>query len=99
VLGDMLELGPSEVADHPEVGEYAASHGVDVLVAVGPLSAELAAAFGGETHMAADAAAAGAVTAELIRPGDVVLVKGSRGIGLEAVAEALTSRTEAPARG
>jgi UDP-N-acetylmuramoyl-tripeptide--D-alanyl-D-alanine ligase len=99
VLGDMLELGPSEVADHREAGEYAASHGVDVLVAVGPLSAETAAGFGGETHRAADAAAAAALTAELIRPGDVVLVKGSRGIGLEAVAEALTSRTEAPAHG
>jgi UDP-N-acetylmuramoyl-tripeptide--D-alanyl-D-alanine ligase len=89
VLGDMLELGPSERADHREIGSYAASSGVDVLVAVGPLSEEMAAAFGGETHRAADAREAAAVAAELVRAGDVVVVKASRGIGLETVAEAL----------
>ena len=48
VLGDMLELGPEEVAAHRELGAYAASSGVDVLVAVGPLSTLLSEAFGGE---------------------------------------------------
>ncbi|WP_028061035.1 UDP-N-acetylmuramoyl-tripeptide--D-alanyl-D-alanine ligase [Candidatus Solirubrobacter pratensis] len=91
VLGDMLELGPSEVADHRAVGEYAASHGVDVLVAVGPLSASMAETFGGAAHAVADATAAAALTAELVRPGDVVLVKASRGVRLEAVAEALAA--------
>ena len=46
-------------------------------------------AFGGEAHVAADAGEAAAVVASLVRPGDVVLVKASRGIGLETVAEAL----------
>jgi UDP-N-acetylmuramoyl-tripeptide--D-alanyl-D-alanine ligase len=96
VLGDMLELGPSEVADHRSVGEYAAGRGVDVLVAVGPLSAGMAEAFGGESHLAADAREAAALAAKLVRPGDVVLVKGSRGIGLETVAETLAG---VPARG
>ena len=89
VLGDMLELGPDELAAHREIGTYAASSGVDVLVAVGPLSAEIASAFAGESHVVADAAEAASLAAELVAPGDVVLVKASRGIGLETVAEAL----------
>jgi UDP-N-acetylmuramoyl-tripeptide--D-alanyl-D-alanine ligase len=98
VLGDMLELGPGEEAAHREVGAYAAAHGVDALIAVGPLSALMAEAFGGETHHVAGAREAAALAAELVRPGDVVLVKASRGIGLETVAEAL-AHMEAPARG
>ena len=91
VLGDMLELGAAEIAEHRAIGAYAASSGVDVLVAVGPLSAAMPAAFGGEAHVAADAREAASVAAELVRPGDVVLVKASRGIGLETVAEALVA--------
>ncbi|HEX6021390.1 MAG TPA: UDP-N-acetylmuramoyl-tripeptide--D-alanyl-D-alanine ligase [Solirubrobacter sp.] len=89
VLGDMLELGPEEVAAHRELGEYAASTGVDVLIAVGPLSRATAEAFSGETHVVSDAAEAASVAARVVAPGDVVLVKASRGIGLETVAEAL----------
>jgi UDP-N-acetylmuramoyl-tripeptide--D-alanyl-D-alanine ligase len=89
VLGDMLELGAGEAEEHRAVGAYAASSGVDVLVAVGPLSSLMPAAFGGESHVAADAASAASVVAEVVEPGDVVLVKASRGIGLETVAEAL----------
>ncbi len=96
VLGDMLELGPSERSDHREIGSYAAASGVDVLVAVGPLSEEMAAAFAGETHLVPDAAAAATLAADLVRSGDVVLVKASRGIGLETVAAALAG---AQARG
>ena len=50
---------------------------------------EMPAAFGGESHVGRDAGAAAALVASLVRPGDVVLVKASRGIGLETVAEAL----------
>jgi UDP-N-acetylmuramoyl-tripeptide--D-alanyl-D-alanine ligase len=90
VLGDMLELGASELDEHRDIGAYAASSGVDVLVAVGPLSAAaMPAAFGGESHVAPDAEEAAHITASLVRPGDIVLVKASRGIGLETVAEAL----------
>jgi UDP-N-acetylmuramoyl-tripeptide--D-alanyl-D-alanine ligase len=98
VLGDMLELGAGEAAAHREIGAHAARSGVDVLVAVGPLSAGMADAFGGESLLAADAEEAARVAVDLIRPGDVVLVKASRGIGLEAVTEALV-RAGAPARG
>ena len=90
VLGDMLELGPDERALHREVGEAAASAGVDVLVTVGPLAAHMAEGFGdGQVREAADAAQAAEIAAKLLGPGDVVLVKASRGIGLELVAERL----------
>ena len=46
-------------------------------------------AFDGESYAVADATEAAALTGELIEPGDVVLVKGSRSVGLEVVAEKL----------
>jgi len=87
VLGDMLELGAGEVAEHRSLGADASV--ADVLVAVGPLSAHMLETFEGEAHHVDDAAAAAALVPGLVRPGDTVLVKASRGIGLETVAEAL----------
>jgi len=89
VLGDMLELGPQAAEFHAEVGHHASARGVDVLVTVGPLSTDTAAAFDGEVHSVADAGEAAALVPELIAPGDTVLVKASRGIGLEVVSDAL----------
>ncbi len=64
--------------------------GVDELIAVGPLAREYeAAANGVTTRLAADADAAADALEALLRPGDVVLVKGSRAVGLEAVAAKL----------
>jgi len=83
VLGDMLELGPDERRFHEEIGAYARER-ADVVVTVGPRAAAMAG-----DHAVADAAQAAALVAELVRPGDTVLVKASRGVGLEAVAEAL----------
>jgi UDP-N-acetylmuramoyl-tripeptide--D-alanyl-D-alanine ligase len=89
VLGDMLELGPHAAEFHADVGRQASERGVDVLVTVGPLSTDTAAAFDGEVHSVADAGEAAALVPELVAPGDTVLVKASRGIGLEVVADAL----------
>jgi UDP-N-acetylmuramoyl-tripeptide--D-alanyl-D-alanine ligase len=97
VLGDMLELGPEEARFHAEIGAHAATLGVDLLVAVGPRSREIAHAFGGETQVVADAAQAAVLVPKLVRAGDSVLVKASRGIGLERVAEALADAAGAPA--
>jgi UDP-N-acetylmuramoyl-tripeptide--D-alanyl-D-alanine ligase len=91
VLGDMLELGEDEARLHREVGAAAAAAGVDVLVSVGPRAVAMLDAFDGESYAVADAAEAAALAAELVEAGDVVLVKGSRGVALEAVAEALAS--------
>jgi UDP-N-acetylmuramoyl-tripeptide--D-alanyl-D-alanine ligase len=94
VLGDMLELGPQEREFHAQLGEQAAAAGVDVLVTVGPLAASIADRFSGETHAVADAGEAAVVVPELLAPGDVVLVKASRGVGLELVCRALGARED-----
>ncbi len=91
VLGDMLELGPAEREHHAEIGSYAASSGVDLLIAVGPRSAAMLDRFDGEAHVAADALEAATLARALVKPGDIVLVKASRGVGLEVVAEALAA--------
>ena len=84
VLGDMAELGDAAPGFHAEVAREAAELGIDEVIAVGPLSR----AYGG-TWYATLAEAVAAVPAAL-RPGDAVLVKASRAIGLEAVVEAVT---------
>jgi UDP-N-acetylmuramoyl-tripeptide--D-alanyl-D-alanine ligase len=89
VLGDMLELGPQAPRLHREIGLYAADRGIDLLFSVGPLAAEMRVEFEGESYAVADAQAAAEQLAPLLREGDTVLVKGSRGVGLERVAEAL----------
>ena len=94
VLGDMLELGPQEREFHSQLGAQAAAAGVDVLVTVGPLATSIADSFGGETHSVADAGEAAVVVPELLAPGDVVLVKASRGVGLELVCRALGARED-----
>ena len=100
VLGDMLELGPAELEHHTEIGAHAAASGVDVLIAVGPRSAAMLDHFDGEAHLAADAAEAAELARSLVGPGDVVLVKASRGVGLEVVAEALAAQPQPqPQRG
>jgi UDP-N-acetylmuramoyl-tripeptide--D-alanyl-D-alanine ligase len=97
VLGDMLELGPAAAEFHAEIGRHATARAVDVLVTVGPLSTDMAAAFDGEVHSVADAGEAAALVPEIVAPGDTVLVKASRGIGLEVVANALAGAAEASA--
>jgi UDP-N-acetylmuramoyl-tripeptide--D-alanyl-D-alanine ligase len=89
VLGDMLELGEREAELHREVGEAAAAAGVDVLVTVGPRAAVMLDVFDGDSYAVADAGEAASLVGEILEPGDVMLVKGSRGVGLEVVAEAL----------
>jgi UDP-N-acetylmuramyl pentapeptide synthase len=97
VLGDMLELGPQERDFHAELGEAVARAGVQELVTVGPLAAAIARHFRGESVSVPDAAEAARIVPGLIEPGDVVLVKGSRGVGLELVCRALTAGTPAGA--
>ena len=86
VLGDMAELGPTGPEYHGEIGRLAGELGIDRVIAVG----ELAEGYGGIAHTRS-AEEAARIVAELVRPGDCVLVKGSRAVGLELVAEALTA--------
>jgi len=93
VLGDMLELGDESARLHGETGRKAAAEGVDVLVAVGPLSrhtAEAARAAGLATTLECDDAdAAAELVRKHARAGDAVLVKASRGMRLERVVQRL----------
>jgi UDP-N-acetylmuramoyl-tripeptide--D-alanyl-D-alanine ligase len=88
VLGDMLELGPDEARFHAEVGAHARAAGVDLLVAVGPRAAHFADGYG-EVVALPDAQTAADTVPGLVQPGDTVLLKASRGVGLEVVARAL----------
>ncbi len=93
VLGDMLELGgPDEERYHRELGEQAQAAGVALLVTVGPRAAWAGETFVGGEHLhATDAESAAALLAPRLRAGDTVLVKGSRGVALERVAERLAA--------
>ncbi|MEA2693587.1 MAG: UDP-N-acetylmuramoyl-tripeptide--D-alanyl-D-alanine ligase [Acidobacteriota bacterium] len=92
VLGDMLELGPEGPRFHRAAGERAAELGFSPVAGVGELSRELAAGAAGrgvEAPWFPDAAAAAEWAAHEVRDGDLVLVKGSRGVKLEAVVDRL----------
>jgi UDP-N-acetylmuramoyl-tripeptide--D-alanyl-D-alanine ligase len=91
ILGDMAELGSGAPAYHQEIGREAARHGVDALLAVGELARGYLDGGVPATSWAPDAETAAAEAAELVQPGDIVLVKASRAVGLERVAEALAA--------
>jgi UDP-N-acetylmuramoyl-tripeptide--D-alanyl-D-alanine ligase len=85
ILGGMAELGDEGPGFHREIGHLADALGVDILVTVGELALPYAESFGGDVHQVGDAEEAGALLEEIAMPGDRVLVKGSRSVGLEKV--------------
>jgi UDP-N-acetylmuramoyl-tripeptide--D-alanyl-D-alanine ligase len=85
VLGGMAELGSDSAGYHTEIGAHAAALGIDVLVPVGDEATGYTEAFDGEVHPVASPEEAGALLEQLARPGDRVLIKGSRSVGLERV--------------
>jgi UDP-N-acetylmuramoyl-tripeptide--D-alanyl-D-alanine ligase len=102
VLGDMLELGPEGPRFHRAAGERAAGLGFSPVAGVGELARELAAgaaARGAEAPWFPDAAAAAEWAAGEVRDGDLVLVKGSRGVKLEAVVDRLLAARGATVSG
>jgi UDP-N-acetylmuramoyl-tripeptide--D-alanyl-D-alanine ligase len=96
VLGQMAELGDEALAEHDAVGRLAVRLNVSKLVAVGgreaswlQLGAYNEGSWGEESVHVSDAQAAVDLLRSELRPGDVVLVKASRSVGLERVAQAL----------
>jgi UDP-N-acetylmuramoyl-tripeptide--D-alanyl-D-alanine ligase len=95
VLGHMAELGPIAVDEHERLGELIVRVGVERLITVGEPARAIARAAIREGQLEEDVASyddpeeAAADVRAWARPGDVVLVKGSRVAGLERVAEAL----------
>lgn len=105
VLGDMLELGQEGPTFHRELGAYAAKQGLSSLITCGPLStmvaegAEAAGMSSDRIVRTSDAWEAGRHLAALAKPGDLILLKASRGIQLEQALDALhATRTHRKAR-
>ncbi|AXK32644.1 UDP-N-acetylmuramoyl-tripeptide--D-alanyl-D-alanine ligase [Streptomyces armeniacus] len=105
VLGEMAELGDESLAEHDAVGRLAVRLNVSKLVAVGgqeavwlDMGAKNEGSWGEESVHVSDAQAAVDLLRRELRPGDVVLVKASRSVGLERVALALLDEGEVAAR-
>jgi UDP-N-acetylmuramoyl-tripeptide--D-alanyl-D-alanine ligase len=96
VLGDMLELGPEAGLMHQDVGQFLAAQGLSRLIVCGTLGQTIAegARRGGmgdsQIDEVVDVAAAADHLKRIVRQGDVVLVKASRGMKMEQVVHALT---------
>ena len=95
VLGEMREIGETSVEEHDAIGRLAVRLDVSRLVAVGEgarpihLGASHEGSWGDESAWVPDVDAAIALLQDEVQPGDIVLVKASRSIGLERVAAAL----------
>ena len=98
VAGEMLELGPDAGRIHHETGERIANKGVDMLIGVRGLAREMiegARSAGLDAaEFANDADAAAERVSEMACEGDVILIKGSRGVRTEKVIEKLLSKFE-----
>ena len=89
VLADMLELGDYTRQGHFDTGRYAKEKGVELLIAVGPLSQETAKGYGDGAYWFADNDSAAAFLKEQLLPGDAVLVKGSHSMRVGEIAKVL----------
>jgi UDP-N-acetylmuramoyl-tripeptide--D-alanyl-D-alanine ligase len=95
IFGDMLELGPMEGALHREAGRRTAAAGVQLLVTVGALSKEMAEAARRDgvelVRSHPDSKQCAEAILDYVRDDDLIVVKGSRGVRMERVVEALKS--------
>jgi UDP-N-acetylmuramoyl-tripeptide--D-alanyl-D-alanine ligase len=98
VAGEMLELGGDEKVIHHKTGEKIAASGIDKLIGVRGLAKEIVegakSAGLGNAEFAADSDAAGDKLVQTVTAGDVILVKGSRGVRTEKVIEKLLEKFE-----
>ncbi|HEX6709874.1 MAG TPA: UDP-N-acetylmuramoyl-tripeptide--D-alanyl-D-alanine ligase [Rubrobacter sp.] len=89
VLGGMFELGACARAYHQEAGKLAGKVGVDLLVCVGDEARWYAETFPGKALFYEDAETAADALRDELRSGDYLIVKGSRGVGLDALTRKL----------
>jgi UDP-N-acetylmuramoyl-tripeptide--D-alanyl-D-alanine ligase len=97
VLGDMLELGDAAIEAHRRIGRQAAEQGVEIVITVGELAqyiADAAKEYGVKTtHSFTGHKEAIEALQRLIRPGDCILLKGSRGMKMETMLETFYDRS------
>jgi UDP-N-acetylmuramoyl-tripeptide--D-alanyl-D-alanine ligase len=89
VLGDMLELGAQTYELHASLGKRLLQQQIDFFIGVGSHMRAAVNAYGDKACSAADAEEAAEILRRVLRAGDVVLVKGSRGMFMEKIFEAL----------
>ncbi|MEQ9618192.1 MAG: UDP-N-acetylmuramoyl-tripeptide--D-alanyl-D-alanine ligase [Deltaproteobacteria bacterium] len=91
VLGDMLELGAASGKEHAGLGEYLSALGVDYVVACGKFGSSILNGAGNavEGSLAATHGEAADIVKAIAKPGDLVLIKGSRGSRMEEVTKIL----------
>ena len=95
VAGEMLELGESAGSLHRQCGAFAANHGVDIVIGVRGAAREIVRAAaeagmtGAQTRFYPDADSASGFIRDAVRSGDLVLIKGSRGVHLEKIVQKL----------
>ena len=98
VAGEMLELGENEKGIHTETGEQIADSGIDVLIGVRGLAREMVdgakKAGLSSAEFVEDSDKAGERIVSMVQTGDVILVKGSRGVKTEEVVHRLLSKFE-----
>lgn len=100
ILGDMLELGTESVRYHLEIGRWAAELGIDVLIGVGELGREIVKAAKdagmdeGRVFHFGDVVEAGRLAQDLIKRGDISLIKGSRAMRMERITKELMAEPE-----
>lgn len=98
ISGDMLELGDISDKEHFEIGAYAASNGIDIIASIGNHSgdvvkgAEASGVDGKNLYAFPDKETAAPQLKRMLRPGDVLLVKGSRGMKLEYIVDYIRER-------
>jgi UDP-N-acetylmuramoyl-tripeptide--D-alanyl-D-alanine ligase len=99
VLGEMKELGAEAEKEHAALGDELARLKVEIAIGCGGLidrGLDRAAAGGVIVHKAESVEAASKMALEVVRPGDVILIKGSRSVGTERIAQALAERGNRP---
>jgi len=89
ILGDMNELGHASQARHTEIGAFAAEMGIDILIAIGPQSRYIHEGFGDKCQYFPTVDEFLPQIKQSLQPGDIVLVKASRGMAFERIIDTL----------
>ncbi len=89
VLGDMFEIGDSGEELHRDIGKLLNNAGIEVFIGTGPLMKRALEVFRGKGLWADNPEVAGRELLGVMKPGDIVLIKGSRGMKMERVTEVI----------